>query len=106
MGQEDYIKDVLNKYDGEVKEKTTPVPKEIEKEGEDEEQDAEMVRLAQTLSGELLWATRTRPDICYGVNRISQLMARQPKRAFEMGVYLLGYSQQVARTGSSCMSGA
>ena len=51
MGQEDYIKDVLKRYDGEVKEKTIPVPKEIGKEGEDEEQDAEMVWLAQTLSG-------------------------------------------------------
>ena len=30
VGQEDYIKDVLNRYDGEV-----PVPKEIEKDGED-----------------------------------------------------------------------
>ena len=31
-----------------MKEKTIPVPKEIEKDGEDEEQDAEMIRLAQT----------------------------------------------------------
>ena len=54
-----------------------PVPKEIEKDGEDEEQDMEMVRRA----GELLWATQTRPDISYGVNRISQLIARAKKRS-------------------------
>ena len=59
VGQEDYIQDVINRYGSEVKEKLIPVPKEIEKDGEDEEQDMEMVRRAQTLSGELLWATRT-----------------------------------------------
>ena len=57
--------------------------KEIEKNGKNEEQDVEMVRQTQALSGELLWAIRTRPDICYGVNRISQLIAR---RAFKMGI--------------------
>ena len=91
VGQEDYIKDVINRYGSEVKEKLIPVPKEIEKDGEDEELDMEMVRRAQTLSGELLWATRTRPDISYGVNRISQLIARQARRAYDMGIYLLGF---------------
>ena len=37
-----------------------------------------MVRRAA--GADLLWATRTRPGICCGVNRISQLIARQPNR--------------------------
>ena len=31
------------------------------------------------------------PDISYGVNRISQLIARQARRAYDMGIYLLGF---------------
>ena len=93
VGQEDYIKDVINRYGSEVKEKLIPVVKEIEKDGEDEEQDMEMVRRAQTL------------------------IARQARRAYDMGIYLLGFlkdwklefgaaAEGPGRMGSTCMRGA
>ena len=44
----------------------------------------EKLRRAQGLVGELLWvATRTRPDLVYGVSRIGQLLTRDVHQAIQ-----------------------
>ena len=47
---------------------------------------------AQRLGGELLWlSTRTRPDIAYAVQRLSNVQADDPARAVRIGLRILRY---------------
>eukprot|EP00435_Cladocopium_sp_Y103_P053777 s587_g17.t1 len=51
-----------------------------------------VLREAQALAGGLLWlATKTRPDLAYGVSAMSRLMTRNPQKALEVGNVLLNY---------------
>ena len=51
-----------------------------------------VLRDAQALAGGLLWlATRTRPDLAFGVSAMSRLMSKNPQKALEVGRALLGY---------------
>ena len=51
----------------------------------------ETVRCAQGLVGELLWlASRTRPDISYGVAIMGRLVTKCPARVLEGGQHMLG----------------
>ena len=57
----------------------------------------ETVRRAQGLVGELLWlASRTRPDISYGVAIMGRLVTKCPARVLEWGQHMLGYVQATA----------
>eukprot|EP00438_Fugacium_kawagutii_P032909 Skav221774 [mRNA] locus=scaffold2426:73054:81328:- [translate_table: standard] len=54
--------------------------------------DAGAVKRAQAMAGSLLWlATRTRPDLSFGVMTLCQLCTRNPKKAQEIGEALLRY---------------
>eukprot|EP00438_Fugacium_kawagutii_P021543 Skav211544 [mRNA] locus=scaffold5431:11157:19385:- [translate_table: standard] len=54
--------------------------------------DAGEVKRAQAMAGSLLWlATRTRPDLSFGVMTLCQLRTRNPKKAQEVGEALLRY---------------
>ena len=54
--------------------------------------DPKILKEAQALAGGLLWlATKTRPDLAYGVSAMSRLMARNPLKALEVGRVLLNY---------------
>ena len=53
---------------------------------------ASLVKTAQAEAGELNWLSqKTRPDITYGVNRMSSLATVQPARSVAMGKRLLRY---------------
>eukprot|EP00435_Cladocopium_sp_Y103_P032651 s1805_g8.t1 len=54
--------------------------------------DPHVLREAQALAGGLLWlATKTRPDLSYGVSTMTRLITRNPQRALEVGRILLNY---------------
>eukprot|EP00435_Cladocopium_sp_Y103_P021236 s2552_g5.t1 len=54
--------------------------------------DPKVLKEAQALAGSLLWlATKTRPDLAYGVSTMSRLISRNPQKALEVGEILLGY---------------
>eukprot|EP00438_Fugacium_kawagutii_P017886 Skav201903 [mRNA] locus=scaffold3992:11450:20578:- [translate_table: standard] len=92
VGQESYIQEVLNAWD--IKEGTKfPQFKVCETDFEVEEgANMEDVKTAQAMCGALLWiATRTRPDLSYGVSSMSRIMAKRPSRAVAIGRALLRY---------------
>ena len=66
---------------------------EVEEElGEDEKPLLADVRLAQKMSGGLLWlASRTRPDIAFAVSRVASLAASRPKQSLCFGKKVLRY---------------
>ena len=52
----------------------------------------DVLKEAQALAGGLLWlATRTRPDISFGVATMSRLISRNPEKAWPVGYALLSY---------------
>eukprot|EP00435_Cladocopium_sp_Y103_P017368 s2125_g4.t1 len=54
--------------------------------------DPKVLKEAQALAGGLLWlATKTRPDLAYGVSAMTRLMSRNPQKALEVGHVLLKY---------------
>eukprot|EP00438_Fugacium_kawagutii_P019184 Skav219373 [mRNA] locus=scaffold76:661740:669233:+ [translate_table: standard] len=92
VGQESYIQEVLNAWN--IKEGTKfPQFKVLETDFEIEEgATMDDVKTAQAMCGALLWvATRTRPDLSYGVSSMSRIMARKPSRAVAIGRALLRY---------------
>lgn len=70
VGQEDYIKDVINRYGSKVKEKIIPVPKEIEKDGEDGDDQASTDVVGGVVvgnshpAGHQLWRESYQPAAC------------------------------------------
>ena len=61
-----------------------------------EHKDPQVLKEAQALAGGLLWlATRTRPDISFGVATMSRLMSRNPEKALQVGHALLSYIKAV-----------
>ena len=52
----------------------------------------EKLRKAQAIVGEMLWvATRTRPDLVFGVSRIGQLITRDVDQAIQRGEDMFRY---------------
>ena len=61
-------------------------------ESRDEALDANLVRQAQSLTGELLWlAVRARPEISFAASRMSQLSAKRPQISIDIGVGVIKY---------------
>ena len=93
LGQQGYIQDLMKRYPH-VKLQTTPLPPgnfEIP-ELAVEEKDPNALRACQTSLGEMLWiATRTRPDLMYGVSKLASEMSRNPVATLPYIEHLLGY---------------
>ena len=54
--------------------------------------DPEMIRRAQTLTGELLWlSVRSRPDLAFGVGAMGRTLTRNPSLAVRIGEELVEY---------------
>ena len=50
------------------------------------------VKEAQTIAGEVLWlTTRTRPDLCFSIQRMSSLSTKNPAKAVQFGIRMLRY---------------
>ena len=74
-------------------EKEAPEDYTVEEElGEDEKPLLADVRMAQKMSGGLLWlAGRTRPDISFAVSRVASLASSRPKQSLCFGKKVLRY---------------
>lgn len=93
VGQEMYLQELLKTWEIST---GTAYPhfriSEEDYEVSPEDIDPQDVKTAQALCGSLLrLATRTRPDLSYGVSMMSRLMTRNPKRSVEIGKALLHY---------------
>eukprot|EP00434_Breviolum_minutum_P018336 symbB.v1.2.016177.t1/scaffold1227.1/size245474/4 len=89
LTQPSYTQDLVNKYGVTAREKD-PCPKIVA--GEDEVYDAETLRRAQQITGELLWIqTRTRPELSYVVGAMSRWLHRRPAYVIELGQHALRY---------------
>ena len=89
LNQEDYIQDLLQKFPD--VQGSAEVPCLKEEDPEPENPDPTQLKRAQALAGALQWlTTRTRPDICFAVNKTAQLMSKFP-------VYATKYAQNILR---------
>ena len=53
---------------------------------------AEGARRAQQIAGEILWlSTRTRPDLCYPIQKMTSAATKDPVNAGVMGTRILRY---------------
>ena len=91
VGQGSYIRELLNRHQ-DIGEKSTPMPR-WEVDGDPEENvSTELIRAAQTVTGELLWASvRTRPDISYAVRIMGQQVTKRPRWVLQLGKHVLGF---------------
>jgi hypothetical protein len=100
-----YIRDLLKKHRLEACTATKILlDKETEDadKGEEDDEEAERwkaspeflskVREAQRIAGEVLWVTtRTRPDLCYPIQRMTSLATKDPIKALKYGSRMLRY---------------
>ena len=97
LSQRSYEQEMLKKW--EVTEKTSfPMFCRVTEEEEKpvEHIDPDELKRAQGIAGSLLWvATRTRPDVMYGVATMSRLMSKNPSCAVKIGMALLKYINRV-----------
>ena len=90
LNQEDYVQDLLQRFSD--IQGTAEVPCLKEEEPEPEKPNPKQLKRAQALTGALQWiTTRTRPDICFAVNKTAQLMARFPSYATRYAENIVKY---------------
>ena len=90
LNQEDYVQDLLQRFP-EVQ-GSADVPCLKEEDPEPENPNPSQLRKAQALAGALQWlTTRTRPDICFAVNKTAQLMSKFPEYATRCAQNILKY---------------
>jgi len=99
ISQESYIKDMLEKE--EIRERTIPISKDqAAMEKDESEIEEKMVKAAQKEVGELLWlVTRTRPDLCFSVARLSSNILKNPKKVVEVAKQTKGYIEATMGEG-------
>ncbi len=100
VSQESYIKDMLEREN--IKEKIIPISKDqaAMEAQEGEEVNERLVKEAQKEVGELLWlVTRTRPDLCYAVARMSSSILKCPKKVLEVASQTKGYLKKTSSEG-------
>ena len=91
IGQGSYVRELLNRHT-DVVERSTPMPKwELDADPE-EEVTTELIRMAQAVTGELLWASvRSRPDISFAVSIMGQQVTKRPRWVVKLGKHVLGF---------------
>ena len=99
ISQESYIKDMMEKE--EIREKIIPISKDqAVMEGGEEGIDEKTVKAAQKEVGELLWlVTRTRPDLCFSVARLSSNILKNPRKVVEVAKQTKGYLKATMKEG-------
>ena len=98
LSQETYLLDLLQKYPQiEFPAPAPVIPLTVEAEAA---VTAEDVRAAQGIAGELTWrACRTRPDVSFAMNKLSQLISRSPSAAIRIGYSFLQYLKGTVSLG-------
>ncbi|CAE7492362.1 TY5A, partial [Symbiodinium necroappetens] len=86
VGQAKYVQSLLDKYSKVLGTASCPYARESEVIDAKPQESIDKLRRAQAVAGELLWlATRTRPDLAFGVSRIGQLITRDVDQALRQG---------------------
>ena len=92
VGQSKYIQSLLEKYPEIQGTVSSPYAKENDNNDCKPQDSIEKLRKAQAIVGEMLWvATRTRPDLVFGVSRIGQLITRDVDQAIQRGEDMIRY---------------
>ena len=92
LSQTAYIQSLLERYPHVTGVSSTPYAKEPVFVDQTEPPLLERVRLAQKLVGEVLWvSTRSRPDLCYAVSRLGQLLTKQVEYTITAAENLIRY---------------
>ncbi|CAE7848878.1 GIP [Symbiodinium sp. KB8] len=92
VGQSKYIQPLLEKYPEIQGTVGCPYAKENDNNDCKPQDSIEKLRKAQAIVGEMLWvATRTRPDLVFGVSRIGQLITRDVDQAIQRGEDMIRY---------------
>ena len=98
LNQEDYVQDLLQRFSD--IQGTSEVPCLKEEEIEPEEPCPKQLKRAQMLTGALQWiTTRTRPDICFAVNKTAQLMSKFPAYATRYAENIIRYLRSTPGLG-------
>ena len=98
--QTSYVKDMLAR--GEVKERRIPITREQASDLSQPEEtpDAQEVREAQKVVGELLWTlTRTRPDLMLSMSRLCSHTLKAPVKVKEISDQVKGYLKKTSDEG-------
>ena len=99
MSQGKYAKEILGKFHMEgCKPMDTPLPGNWRKEDatSGEVVDATVYR---ELVGSLMYLVNTKPDICYVVNQLSQVMVKLTKLFWKVGKHVLRYLRGTTKYG-------
>ncbi|CAE7201986.1 putative transposon protein [Symbiodinium microadriaticum] len=92
VGQAKYVQSLLDKYSEVLGTASCPYARESEVIDAKPQESIDKLRRAQALAGELLWlATRTRPDLAFGVSRIGQLITKDVDQALRRGEEMIKY---------------
>ncbi|CAE7276445.1 RE1, partial [Symbiodinium microadriaticum] len=92
VGQAKYVQSLLDKYSEVTGTSSCPYARESEVIDAKPQESIEKLRRAQAVAGELLWlATRTRPDLAFGVSRIGQLITKDVDQALRRGEEMIKY---------------
>ena len=98
LNQEDYVQDLLQRF-ADIQ-GTSEVPCLREEEIEPEEPCPKQLKRAQMLTGAPQWiTTRTRPDICFAVNKTAQLMSKFPAYATRYAENIIRYLRSTPGLG-------
>ncbi|CAE7809808.1 RE1 [Symbiodinium sp. CCMP2592] len=91
LSQRDYVKELATRYH-DLPAPSTPLPPGTLDIPLAEEQSASDLKQCQAMLGEALWvSTRTRPDVCFAVSRLSQAMSKNAAVVRPLCLHLLGY---------------
>ncbi|CAE7214330.1 RE1 [Symbiodinium microadriaticum] len=99
ISQRGYLESLVRGYDLEPGEHARlPCPREwlVDDEGGDEavtqeDYTPEELKRAQKITGELLWVTRSRPDVLFVVTMMASALARRPCHVYRVGLKVMAY---------------
>ncbi|CAE7236757.1 RE1 [Symbiodinium sp. CCMP2456] len=97
ISQRGYLESLVKGYDLEPGEQIRlPCPREWLVDEDDtaetqEEFTPDELRRAQKITGELLWVTRSRPDILFIVTMMASALARRPCHVYRVGLKVMAY---------------
>ncbi|CAE7876411.1 TY5A [Symbiodinium sp. KB8] len=99
ISQRGYLESLVRGYDLEPGEHARlPCPREwlVDDEGADEvtaqeDYTPEELKRAQKITGELLWVTRSRPDVLFVVTMMASALARRPCHVYRVGLKVMAY---------------
>ena len=95
LGQESYLKDLVERYGQEIKEfdcPAIPLAPFFDEEAVEDSISADQLKRAQGILGELLWASiRTRPDITFAISKLASRTTKAPGHVYRAGLHVLAY---------------